>query len=333
MIYKNDYENSDYYIGFTLNAEAWGASNIDYFAEFSKIPVYDSQFSESVAIKLDNDCNMYRMVSPNYQGEFEFSVVKNGGVERFNVDCTYKPYNPYIHVNPNFKLMYGTDFNDSRGLICQGDYTVGMISDAFTQYELQNKNYQSIFNRQIQNMDVMNDIAKQEAVFGMIGGTTTSGAAGALAGAKAGPYGAIAGAVVGTALGAAGGVMDLINLDKKINENRNYAIDMYNFNLQNIKALPYSMTRCTALTFNNKLFPFVEKYTCTNEEKDAYVNKLKYDGMTVDRIGKVQDFTDLSGKMVRGEIIRLDESNAHPFKEDAHMATEIYNEIKKGVYL
>ena len=51
---------------------------------------------------------------------------------------------------------------------------------------------------------------------------------------------------------------------------------MYNFNLQNIKALPYTITRCTALTYNNKLFPFIEKYRCKDEEKEAFINKLNY---------------------------------------------------------
>lgn len=282
-----------------------------------------------MAIKVDNECNTYRLVSPNYIGEFEFSVAKNGGIERFNVDCTYKPYNPYIHVNPNFKNLYGQDFNDSRGLICQGDYTVGMISDAFTNYELTNKNYQAIFNRQIQNMDVNNEIARQEQGFKAVAGTVQGAASGAITGAMVGGgYGAIAGAVIGGATSAVGGVLDTINLEKKIKENRSYAIDMYNFSLQNVKALPYTMTRCTALTYNNKLFPFVETYSCTNEEKEAFVYKLKYDGMTVNKIGKIEDYTDLAGNMLRAELIRIEGLN-----EDAHMANEIYSEISKGVYL
>lgn len=204
-----------------------------------------------------------------------------------------------------------------------------MISDAFTDYELQNKNYQAVFNRQIQNMDVMNDIARQEAIFGTIGGTITSTATGAVTGAIAGGgVGAAAGASIGLVAGAVGGAMDIANLDKKINENRSYAVDMYNFSLQNVKALPYSMTRCTALTYNNKLFPFVETYSCTDEEKEAFINKLKYDGMTVNKIGKIKDYTDLAGNMLKAEIIRFE-----GLKEDAHMASEIYSEIKKGVYL
>lgn len=329
---KPEYEDADYYLAWRLEQDSWTGEHInDGIANVSKIPFYSDKLNGALAIKIDNECKLYRLVSPNYTGEFEFSVSKNGGVSKFNVDCTYKPYNPYIHVNPDFKNLYGQDFNDSRGLICQGDYTVGMISDAFTNYELQNKNYQAIFNRQIQNMDVMNDIARQEAIFGAIGGAVKSTASGAVTGAVLGsgnPGGAIAGAALGLAAGAVGGAMDIANLDKKINENRSYAVDMYNFSLQNVKALPYTMTRCTALTYNNKLFPFVETYSCTDEEKEAFINKLKYDGMTVNKIGKIKEYTDLAGNMLKAEIIRLD-----GLKEDAHMASEIYSEIKKGVYL
>lgn len=327
---KTKYEDADYYLAWRLDQNSWTGKYVNEgIANVSKIPVYNAGLSGALAIKIDNECKLYRLVSPNYVGEFEFSVSKNGGVSKFNVDCTYKPYNPYIHVNPDFKNLYGQDFNDSRGLICQGDYTVGMISDAFTNYELQNKNYQAIFNRQIQNMDVMNDIARQEAIFGAIGGTVTSTATGAVTGAIAGGgTGAAAGAALGLTAGVVGGAMDIANLDKKINENRSYAVDMYNFSLQNVKALPYTMTRCTALTYNNKLFPFVETYSCTDEEKEAFINKLKYDGMTVNKIGKIKEYTDLAGNMLKAEIIRLD-----GLKEDAHMASEIYSEIKKGVYL
>lgn len=329
---KPEYDDADYYLAWRVDQNSWTGKYINEgIANVSKIPVYSDKLGGAMAIKIDNECKLYRLVSPNYVGEFEFSVSKNGGVSKFNVDCTYKPYNPYIHVNPDFKNLYGQDFNDSRGLICQGDYTVGMISDAFTNYELQNKNYQAVFNRQIQNMDVMNDIARQEAIFGAIGGTVKSTASGAVTGAVLGggnPVGAIAGAAAGLAAGAVGGAMDIANLDKKINENRSYAVDMYNFSLQNIKALPYSMTRCTALTYNNKLFPFVETYSCTDEEKEAFVNKLKYDGMTVNKIGKIKDYTDLAGNMLKAEIIRLE-----GLKENARIASEIYSEIKKGVYL
>ena len=86
--------------------------------------------------KLANQCDMYRLVSPNYSGQFEFNLAKNGGyVEYFNVDYTYLPISSYIHVNPDFKGLYGSDFNDARGLICQGDFSIMYLSDPWKNYQ------------------------------------------------------------------------------------------------------------------------------------------------------------------------------------------------------
>lgn len=51
-------------------------------------------------------------MSPNFNGQFEFSLAKNKqDITSFNVDYTYKPYAPYIHVNPIFNPdgLYGKD--------------------------------------------------------------------------------------------------------------------------------------------------------------------------------------------------------------------------------
>lgn len=328
------YDLDDVYLEIIINTSDFTVTLPSYVKQLVKQPVFNSEINGAYAMKIDNECNLYRVVSPNYQGEFEFSPVKNGGVDRFNVDCTYKPYNPYIHVNPDFGGLYGDDYNDSRGLICQGDFTVGMISDAFTTYELNNKNYQQIFNRQIQNMDVSNEIARAEQGVKSVTGTITGAVGGAVAGGMVGGgYGAAAGAILGFGAGVAGGIADYYNLDKQLKENKSYAADMYNFSLQNIKALPYTLTRCTALTFNNKLFPFIEYYTCTDEEKEAFIRKLQHDGMTVNAIDKIRNYTDQEHRFVRGAIIRFDQDERNKLHEDTHMASEIYDEIKKGVYI
>lgn len=327
------YDLDDVYLEIIINTSSFNVTLPTYVKQLVKQPVFNSEINGAFAMKIDNECNLYRLVSPNYQGEFEFSPVKNGGVDRFNVDCTYKPYNPYIHVNPDFGGLYGDDYNDSRGLICQGDFTVGMISDAFETYELNNKNYQQIFNRQIQNMDVSNEIARAEQGVKSVTGTITGAVGGAVAGGMiGGGYGAAAGAIVGGVTGMVGGIADYYNLDKQLKENKSYAADMYNFNLQNVKALPYTLTRCTALTFNNKLFPFIEKYTCTDEEKEAFIKKLQHDGMTVNAVDQIRNYTDQEGKFVRGLVIRFDQGK-NTLSDDTRMANEIYDEIKKGVYI
>lgn len=285
--------------------------------------------TDELMVKYVNDCTMMRLCSPNYNGVFEFNLAKNGmSIESFNVDMTLRPFNPYIHVNPNFKFVYGADTDDQRGLICGGDFSVGILNNAWHQYEIQNKNYQAIFDRQIKNMDVNNSIAKQEAIIGAITGTFTGGVSGAIGGSFAG-IGPIAGAAAGAGMSAIGGIMDVVNLDRRQREARSYAIDNYNLNLGNVKALPNSITKTNALTLNNKLFPFVEIYECTSAEAEAYINKLRWNGMTLGVIGQMRENeSEDNSHYFRGKLIRFSDIG-----EDSHFLEAIDEELRKGVYI
>lgn len=89
---------------------------------------YDNSLIED--IKASNECDTYRLCSPNYNGVFEFSVAKNGNnVNGFHADCTYRPYNPYIYVHPNFSGLYKQNYEDARGLICGGEFSLGILND------------------------------------------------------------------------------------------------------------------------------------------------------------------------------------------------------------
>ena len=286
---------------------------------------------DSYKIKYLNDCTMVRVCSPNYNGLFEMNLAKNGGnITSFNVDMTLRPFNPYIHVNPDFTFLYGQDFNDVRGLICNGDFSLGIINDAWNVYEIQNKNYQAIFDRQIQNIDINNAINMQEATWGAIAGTVQGTASGAIAGGMVGGgYGAIAGAVIGGVASGVGGALDVANLEKRQQEARNYAIDNYNLQLGNVRALPNSITKTSALTFNNKLFPFVEIYECSDVEKEAYFTKIRYNGMSVRIIDNIKSYVSLdASQYFRGRLIRMTN-----ISEDNHYVETINEELMKGVYI
>ena len=286
---------------------------------------------DSLNVKLSNECDLYRLCSPNYNGLFEFSVAKNNGVTKFNVDMTLRPYNPYIHINPDFKGLYGDDYNDSRGLILGGDFSIPIISDAFVNYELQNKNYQLIFDRQIKHMDKENKLARIEAGFGAVTGAIQGGVGGAVVGAGIGGNtgSAVAGGLTGGIASALGGAMDYTFLKKRQNENKDLAIDMFTYNLGNIKALPYSLTKVNPITYNNKKFPFIEYYSCTNEEKDILLEKIKYNSMTVMSIGYIADYLKEDMQFIKGTLIRFISDEAI----NDHEIYEIYNELKKGVYI
>lgn len=296
--------------------------------------------ASAVEKKVMNETEMYRICSPNYNGIFEFSPAKNGGVQSFNVDCSYMPYTPYVHVNPNFGGMYGIDFNDARGLICGGDFSLPMASDAWAAYQRQNKNYQQIFDRQIESMELQNSLQKQQDLLNIFTGGLAGGGLGAGVGAKVGSMGGAvssvggmaAGGVIGLGVGVIGGIADY-QVNQMLREDAlDMTKDQFGYQLGNIKALPNSLAKTTAYTNNNKIFPFLERYSAEPVEQEALRNKLKYDGMTVMTIGNIAQYLPYKGEdamYVKGRLIRLLNSPTL----DYHGLSELAHEIYKGVYV
>ena len=273
--------------------------------------------------KIENECNSYRLCSPNYNGVFEFNLAKNGGLEYIEVDCTYKPYNPYIKLNPSFGRLYGTNFGDARGLICGGDFSVDRLSSAWANYQLNNKNYQNIFDREIQSIELQNKYAVVQDIANAASGALSTGA---LSGGATGNVGV----GVGMGLASAGaGVADIIINNKLREDQLNKTKDLFNYNLQNIQALPYSLSKSSSFNINSKYVPFLEFYTCTEEEKNALLNKIKWQGMTIMRTGYIRDYLDTASEetYIEANPIRL------LIKEDAHTAQEIARELSLGVYI
>lgn len=279
--------------------------------------------------KIKSETVSVRLCSPNYNGEFSFNPQKNRGALRYNVDFNYRPYNPYIHVSPVFSGIYGADFNDARGLICGGDFSISMVDSAWTQYQINNKNYQNIFDRQIENMDFNNSLAKLEAGFQIGAGTLQGGMAGATAGLQmGGGWGALAGGIVGTGASLAGGLVDYSNLEKRMVEAKDYKTDMYNYSLGNVKALPYTISKVTSINENNKIWPFIEIYDCSPEEKDIFRSKLKYNGMTVMAISTIALYQNGEPSYLKGSMVRMEGIRA-----DKHLLDDIYTEVAKGLFI
>lgn len=282
--------------------------------------------------KINNECDFYRLTSPNYSNYFDFSKEKNNGISYFNVDCEYKPYTPYIHINPDFGGLYGRDFNDVRGLILGGDFSLPQVGDAWEQYKIQNKNFQETFDRQIQNMEINNNIARIGEWVNVGTGTLQGAATGAMTGSMSGggPGRAIAGGVIGGVASLTGGIADIALNEQLRNEAMDYTKDLFGYNLQNIRALPQTISKVSSFNPNNKIFPILEYYTATEIEKQALRDKVLYNGMTIMRIGTLGDFiiNDTVPHYYKGQLIRIEGIN-----EEAHVAQTIANELNKGVYI
>lgn len=282
--------------------------------------------SDALERKVLNQCTLHRLCSPNFSGMFDFNIVKNGGIYNFNADCNYKPYNPYIHVNPIFGNLYGQDWNDARGLICGGDFSLPVKSDAWATYELQNKNYQKTFDRRVQHMEVQHKYQRIQDVANIATGTLSGIAGGGMVGSMlgAGP----AGAIVGGAMSLGTGIADY-NINEALRtEALDYTKDQFAMQLDNIKALPDSLAKVGSYTANNKIFPLLEYYECTEPEKEAFRNKLKYNGMTVGIIDKIKNFQQPEPSYIKGKLIRLE-----TLADDFHVVDTIANELNKGVFI
>lgn len=271
-----------------------------------------------------NDTQFIRLNSPNYNGSYDFNVAKNEGVDYFTVNFTYKPYTPFIHIAPNFKGLYGQDFDDARGLICGGDFSISILNNAWTQYELNNKNFQKAFDTQIQTQDYAHRMGMiSQGIGSMALGGVGSGLA---AGFALGP-------VAGVAFGAASigaGAADLAIGSSVYQRNKQGAIDQFNYQLGNVKARPNSLSRVGAYNIKNKYFPFIEFYGATEAEETAFKNKLKYEGMTVMTIGKISEYIGKGDDFnyFKGSLIQ-----AGDISEDFHMADTISVELEKGLYI
>lgn len=305
----------------------------------------DIELKEPVVItdyKIESQCDMYRLVSPNYNGVFEFNAAKNDGISTIHIQCTYKPYTPYIKVYPDWGRLYGTYFGegnfDARGLICGGDFSLPMTTSAWATYELENKNYQTSFDRTIQNMEVNNNVARAKEKWGVAANAVQAFAQGKQLGDSSflGLGGLVGvGNLTGAAAAAAStaaGLADINYNNQLRNEAIDYTQDMFGYSLQNIQALPQSLSKVTAYNIDNKYFPFLEYYTCSEVEKDALRSKIKYNGMTVMAIGKPIDYIDInSGRdpmYFKCKLIRMESLN-----EDYHIMNAIANELNQGVFI
>lgn len=298
--------------------------------------------------KVNSECNKWRLASPNYSNYFDFSVEKNNGIEYFNVDCEYKPFTPYIHINPNFSGLYGYDDNSPRGLILGGDFSLSQIINQWEQYQIQNKNFQLTFDRQIQNMEINQAYQKTGDIISTITGSLTGLTSGAFAGSAMSPgTGGLPGGIVGGIASTVAGIGDIAINESLRNEALDYTKDLFGYSLGNIQALPNTISKVSAYNPNNKVFPVLEFYTCTKEEKIALLNKLAWNGMTTMVIGKVDDYlgnnwsyeisrndTDntiliTSKGYIKGQLIRLENN----IEEDFHIVNSISGELLKGVYI
>lgn len=283
-------------------------------------------------IKVETNSRFYRLCAPNFNGTFEFDpakmVYRNGQTVGLHAYCTYIPYQPYIRVAPEYARLYGGSYQDPRGLICSGDLSLPQISDSWTTYQIQNKNYQTMFNRQIQSMDLQHKAASIQDVTGAISGSVSGVLGGIGTGALAGgPVGAIVGGVVGGVASVAGGVADVaINKQLRADE-RSAAIDQHNMSLQNIQALPQSISNMSVFNIDSPRTVVLEMYDGSQQQISNFKAYLNMYGYTINKVAPLAGYCQTGVQTyLRGRIIRID------LPDDAHFTAALADEVAQGFY-
>lgn len=283
-------------------------------------------------IKMDNLTVKCRLVSPNGNGVFEFNPAKMVYADEaqigFQAYCTYMPHQPYIRVAPHYSRLYGEEYGDYRGLICGGDFSLPQISDSWEAYQVQNKNYQAMFNRQIESLELQQKIGFSSDLMRAISGTVSGVAGGAFSASMMGAPTDIGG-VVGGVASVAGGIADVATNQVLRNDQRKALEDQHNWQLQNIQALPYTVTKVSNFNIDNTYVPYLEVYNCDDYETQNLGTYLELYSYNISRYGKFSDYVKPTGRtFIRGSFVRL-----KGISDDSHYLAAIADEVKQGFYI
>jgi hypothetical protein len=310
------------------------------FAKSKDLTVYKS-FNYPYAVtstedkKIDSECRFVRICSPAGKSMWDYNVVKNNSNTSYVINMTLKPGQPYMHIRPQFfSGVYGQTFeDDARGVIDTSSYSLTTIIDSWMQYVQQNNNFQDIFNRNIDSMEVKHNIALgldiTNAVFGSISASASGGLTGAMVG---GVPGAIVGAVAGGVTSLGGGIADTVVNQTLRDEQMSLTKDLYSLNLAQIKARPDTISKLSNIDIDSHLVPYAEIYSASNDEIEYLRNLLTYRGYTINRIKSVSQEKLNAGAdkqqslFVSGRLLECP-----GLQEDAHVFSEINNELMTGV--
>lgn len=268
--------------------------------------------------KKDYNLKQYRLCSPNQETAFDFSPAMNGGINTWEISCNYRPYASYIKVQPTWNWLYGiAEYNnktDFRGLVYNSSLCVTQLSDAYATYVSNNKNYQQLFDNQINTLTKTHNI-QLNAMEETLGWRSYTGM----------PISSIARVI--------GGSKD-IEMQRELN---NVALGKmqtdFNYQMDNIKSMPHTIKKLTAINEDTRIFPYIEVYSCSVTEEQSFDYKIQYTGMTVMTTGKINDYIQAGVEtFVQADLIRLDISRSEETANN-QIAVEIASELEKGIYL
>ena len=272
------------------------------------------------------------LCSPDKQDQWEFNPCMNYGISSWVIDLEYKPFQSYMKIQPLFKnnSLYGKqDFNnqfDLRGLLINAGYSLTQLNDAWATYLNQNKNYQQIFDTQIESQIKQYDIQNKAAWDTMVQRSANASLGGGI-------Y-EIANLLTGGQLGSKA---DAVRKEQEMTEQiQGITLEtsraLFNYQLDNIKNQPDTIKKLTSLNIDFRIFPFVEIYECSEQEKTIFRDMIRYNGMTLMVTGYIENYLKPNDEtFIQGNLIRFNDFEDE--ENDFTLVQEINNELNKGIYI
>ena len=243
----------------------------------------------------------------------------NKGVTEWKISYDYRPFSSYIKVQPTWNYLYSLNtstFNgltDQRGLLYNGNYSITQLSNAWNEYVNSNKNYQAIFDTEIKTQISQNQL-QNKAYEETIGIRSYN-------------------------LNPIKAVMNVIGMEKEIDFMReNQSIDinarrqLFNYQLDNIKSQPNTIRKMTSINTDFRIFPFVEVYDTTPQDKQNFDNLIKYNGMTIMVMGFMEEYLQANTEtFFQASVVRF--TDCIGVENDYTLVSDINNELEMGLYI
>ncbi len=274
---------------------------------------------DSYSYKEITQLRQYFICSPNKESVYEFNPAMNKGVTEWKISYDYRPFSSYIKVQPTWNYLYSLNtstFNgltDQRGLLYNGNYSITQLSNAWNEYVNSNKNYQAIFDTEIKTQISQNQL-QNKAYEETIGIRSYN-------------------------LNPIKAVMNVIGMEKEIDFMReNQSIDinarrqLFNYQLDNIKSQPNTIRKMTSINTDFRIFPFVEVYDATPQDKQNFDNLIKYNGMTIMVMGFMEEYLQANTEtFFQASVVRF--TDYIGVENDYTLVSDINNELEMGLYI
>lgn len=270
----------------------------------------------------------YFVKSPTGSNSYNFNIAYyNRQLTKAYISATYKPFQSIVNIKfdkGSSPYIANVGFNDNIELSFSLPHLT-RYNDAWTQYQLNNKNYKEIFETNLSKQWVDNSA-------GALGSVFSGAAAGAIAGSIVPGIGTAAGALVGTIGGIAAGATSLLGTAV----GQGYDKKTFEMQLGNVKAQPRSLSSVSEMDFSYKGFAYIEVYDTTDAEKSLFLSFYSRVSYTVNAYDGLNSYitsywgTNLDKPVYfKGYIIQLTDG----YYITPNELLDINNKLNAGYYI